>query len=52
VQRYVVNSLSGNGMLAAVWLKRPSGLINEHTREDLRWHLLENIREKNHSQLE
>ena len=39
-------SLSGNGMLAAVQLKRPSVLINEHTREDMRWHLLENIKEK------
>ena len=43
VQCYVV-SLSGDGMLAAVQLKRPSVLINEHTTEDMRWPLLENIR--------
>ncbi|XP_067050069.1 uncharacterized protein [Acropora muricata] len=47
-----IGSANGNGMLAAVQLKRPSVLINEHTREDLRWHLLENIKEKNLSQLE
>jgi len=33
-------------MLAALRLKRPSVLINEHTTEDTRWHLLENIRQK------
>ena len=50
LQCYVV-SLSGDGMPAAVWLKRLFVLINEHTIEDTRWHLLENIRGKNHCQL-
>ncbi|XP_068733320.1 uncharacterized protein [Montipora capricornis] len=47
-----IGSANGNGMLAAVRLKRPSVSINKHTTEDMRWHLLENIREKNHFPLE
>ena len=39
-------SISGNGLLAGLSMKRPSVYIDQWTEENAQWHLLENIKEQ------
>ena len=39
-------SVSGNGLLAGLSMKRPSVYIDQWREENAQWHLLENIKEQ------
>jgi len=42
----LIISISGNGFLAGLSMKRPSGYIDQWTDENAQWHLLEDNKEQ------
>jgi len=43
---FLTTSISGNGLLAGLSMKRPSDYIDQWKDENAQWHLLEDIKEQ------